>query len=159
MQYKTIAGLTAVLCVACRPADTGFSEEERIALIDTALAVHVDLVAAAEQADVERFLSFFSEDVGLIIDGEVVGFEAFVERVLQAYAASDHQEINWHPVRVTVLSRDAIALTMAGTYTAVSSDGGTVASGKVAWSELLIRQEDNTWKVTEAHQSFPPRGN
>ncbi|KPJ85522.1 MAG: hypothetical protein AMS18_16245 [Gemmatimonas sp. SG8_17] len=157
MQGRVVAALSALVLVACQPTEIELEEAERVALIDTALMVHADLVAAAEQADVELLLSFFSEDVGLIIDGEVVDYESFVDQVRRGYAALDHQEIQWHPAKAAVVSRDAVALTLGGTYTAVSTAGDTVAGGKVAWSELLVRQRDNTWKITEAHQSFPPR--
>jgi hypothetical protein len=158
MQRTAVAALSILLLAACQPTEAELSEAERLALIDTALTVHAGLVAAAEEADVERLLSFFAEDVGLVIDGEVVGYEAFVEQVRRGYAGLDHQEIRWHPAKVSVVSRDVIALTVGGSFVAVSSAGDTVAGGTVAWTEVLVRQEGGTWRITEAHQSFPPEG-
>ena len=156
---RALFALACTALVACQPSQE-LTDEQELALMDTVLLVHGDMMNAARAVDVDRFLGFFAADAGIVMDGAVVLREQFEANMRVAYEQLDRQEIQWHPAHVSVISRDVIILTIGGRYRGVGPTGETVWSGEATWSEVFQRQPDG-WKLTHAHQSrvLPDAGN
>lgn len=149
-----LAIVALVALAACQPSQE-FTDDQELALVDSVLQVHGGLIAAARAVDADRLLAFFAADAGVVMDGVVVPRDRFATNVRAAYQQLDRQEVDWHPARVSVISRDAVVLTIGGRYRAISPTGETVWDGEVAWTEVFERQPDG-WKLTHAHQSRVP---
>lgn len=150
-----LAAVVAIVGSGCREAAREFTEQQRLAVMDTVFQVHADLVSAAEQLDAERLLGFFAEDPGLIDDGAVVPYDALAKRVRGAFSKLDGQRIQWHPAKTSVLSRDVVVMTIGGRTTVLGPAGDTTWSRPVAWTEVWVRR-DGEWKLLHAHQSHQP---
>jgi uncharacterized protein (TIGR02246 family) len=157
MRRIGLVGFALVLLAACQPTSVDLTEDQRLALVDTILQVQIDLVAAAEAVDAEAVLSFFAPDVGLVMDGRVVGYASLSQLLRQSYGQMGRQTVEWHPAEVSVLSPDAVALTLGGVVTVIGMEGDTVSSGPVAWTEVFVRRNGG-WKLLHAHQSTPSAG-
>ncbi len=148
--------LTALACfgaiVACQPTEPELTEEQQLALIDTLMGVQRDMVTAAKAADADAVIAFFDSATGVIMGTEYLSHTALVERLRRAYAAVDGQVVTWHPAKVSVMSRDVVAMTLGGRVATVVA-GDTSEAVPVAWTEVLVRT-DSGWKVLHAHQSM-----
>lgn len=160
---KTRATISVALLVTAFGCRTGaeeaaapaeLTEADRLALTDTLLEAHGRLVAAAEAVDADGVLAMFDADARVIIDGEVLAFDVLAERVRRTYDQLDHQDLSWHPAEVTVLSPNAVAMTIGGRAVVVGSEGDTLMNAPVAWTEVFVRR-DGAWKIVQAHQSSP----
>lgn len=137
---------------ACQPAERALTEEQQLALIDTVMGVQRDLFNAAKAADADAVIAFFDGDAGVVIGTEVVPYPTLVRQVRDSYAAIDGQTASWHPAKVSIISRDVVALTLAGRVATIVA-GDTAEAVPVAWTEVLVRT-DSGWKVLHAHQSM-----
>jgi len=137
---------------ACQTVERELTEEQQLALIDTLMGVQRDLFNAAKAADADAVIAFFDGDAGVVIGTEVIPYPTFVRQVRDSYAEIDGQAASWHPAKVSVISRDVVALTLAGRVAAIVA-GDTSAAVPVAWTEVLVRT-DSGWKVLHAHQSM-----
>ncbi len=152
MARITLAALTLVgVVAACQPAQPELTEEHRLALIDTLMGVQRDMISAARAVDADAVLSFFDSTAGVIMGTEYFSYPRFAERVRSAYAAMEGQVVNWHPAKVSVISRDMVAMTLGGRAATIAA-GDTSETVAVAWTEVLVRS-DSGWKVLHAHQS------
>lgn len=128
------------------------------AIEQAVLATNVEMIAAANQLDVDRFFTHIADTNGTIIvqDGVIyrTRAEAYaaVKRGLQGVRKLDRR-ID-HP-RVTVISADAALLVGDGTVAATFEDGRSMTT-HFAVSLVFVRTGDR-WQLLHGHYSMPDR--
>ena len=146
---------TIALCLlACKPASTELTDEQRAAIRDTVEQVWVGMMDAARALDADRIHAAYADnhvraENGVIIEDFDSGFAATRQwlpslRTLEAAYKNVHFE---------VLGPDAVVTTMNHDLSWTDS-GGTEGEWHSAWTGVF-RRIDGEWKIIYSHESLP----
>jgi ketosteroid isomerase-like protein len=141
--------------VACQPAATELTEEQRTAIADT----------VRQLAD-----AFFEDFRALDIDGAMVPWASeFVwaengvlgtnrdslETTWRGLFAAIREVTSgeWGEVHITVLGPDAAVFTATFDWAGVDADGAPVGNPGV-WTTVWLRTSEG-WKIVQGHESYP----
>jgi uncharacterized protein (TIGR02246 family) len=149
--YKTMlaAGLAAALVLAgCTPPPPPEPPDPRPEIEQTIRELVFDWSGAAEEKDVEKFVSFYAADGSLMLHGrpKLTGHEAIRAAATELFAAPGFH-LNFGPTSVEVARSGEMAYEV-GTYTLKTQDARkreVTEEGKylVVWK----KQADGAWKV------------
>jgi uncharacterized protein (TIGR02246 family) len=158
----TVKSLLLFACIAllgasCQSSSAALSEADRTAIADSARQLARDFIAADHSKDPDRVVAFFSDsaDVAIASNGALrPSRQAFREALVQLYGSTRSLDIQPDTTKVTVLGRDAAAVTQSYHYSRVASDGRR--SGGIAVITYVCQRQGGRWKITHYHFSQRP---
>jgi hypothetical protein len=155
MRRLALVVLSLAFLVACQPATTELTEEQKAEVAAELNAIKADFWDAWREWDVDRGMSYYhnSPDFIWANEGLLIGWEALNEAARAANLESQAIAIN--ESRVTVLDVDAVHMVEQGTYSETDTDGVTGPEMTFAFSALWLRS-NGEWKVHAVHVSRLP---
>lgn len=121
------------------------------------LKAHEELVAAAQERDVETMFSYILEnDKGAIIqDGQLMSRQESLQQVQQAFERLADIQYDFEQRNVKMLSPKIALMTATGTTTSTSQAGQSFTSPFANTSVFILREDG--WKIIHGHHSIPNR--
>ena len=144
--------------VACQPATTELTEEQKAAIADTVNALLDDYWDAWRDVDFDRAISFFldaPETAFAWADQVDYGLATLDSKYRPIMATFESQEITLTDSRTTVLASNAVYTMQRGTYVQTDTAGVVGDTLPFAYSMVWVRH-NGEWKVLAVHQSDAP---
>ncbi len=151
--FATVAAV-AVLA-ACQPTSPELTEEQKAALADSVVAIHIESWQPWLAADLDRGMPYFlnSPDLGWGWNGEIrygyANIDAWFRPLMDGLAS---QEFTVADRRVVVLARDVVCVMEHGTIAATDTAGVTLPASPFAMTAIWVRR-DGEWKIHLGHES------
>ena len=156
MRRIVLAAFAVTVFVACQPATTELTEEQKAEIaaeVDMALDTHWDLF---RQADYDRGIEYWehSPEMAYVgVQGEIVmGFSTLDNLYRPFFATLASQEINIAERHFKTITRDAVYAMERGTLAQTDTSGVTGPTRPFAYTYLWMRT-DAGWKISSAHMS------
>lgn len=156
--YRLGVLIVVTLVIGCAPReDPAFSESE---VRSSIRAVLDGIGEAAQNKNVDEFMDFWEESGSLIYTraGKTfVGWNEIYADHAKALPNLGNLTRNESEAFVRVLGPNA---GVATTFTFLSSlqEDGSAQSAWFTFTATIARQQDQSWKVVQAHSSYPPSG-
>ncbi len=147
-----------IAAVACQPATTELTEEQKAAIADTVNALLDDYWDAWRDVDFDRGMSFFldaPETAFASADQVDYGLATLDSKYRPFMATFESQEITLADSRTTVLASNAVYTMQRGTYVQTDTAGVVGDTLPFAYSMVWVRR-NGEWKVLAGHQSDAP---
>lgn len=131
------------------------SDSERETLAALALGLTREVIAAAEQVNVEAAFRYHSNlpDAVFLVDGRRYTRGELLEAYQGIYAGVESQQIDFGEPVVTVVSEKTVIIASTGRFITKLKSGGSFARDAV-WTYVWVH-EGEAWNIRHAHQSFP----
>jgi ketosteroid isomerase-like protein len=156
MRSIAVAGITLVLCAACKPAATGLTDEQRFEIAATVDSLAAEWWAAWEAVDVDRGMSFVARDDETTWSGDdgILYTYPAIDEAWQAWGErmQGRQQIEFTDSRTLVLAPEVVSTVRR--FTSVQTHaGGSVAPEFSAVETLIWVRRGGEWKVLVGHES------
>jgi uncharacterized protein (TIGR02246 family) len=152
-----VLSLTFPAFLACRPATTELTEEQKAAIADTVRQLSMDYLASVSTLDADTVMGFHidSDEFAWSIDSELsLDFEAVKASAAAKYAALVAARVSLDTVRVAVLGPDAAVLSGAGAAY-VTDPAGQEMKLPLAVTFVAARR-GGRWVLLQGHSSHAP---
>ncbi len=165
MRRFVLTAFALTMFAACQPATIELTEEQKAEIADEIRQVAAGMIEAAEEVDIERWLSHWPPELEQRFQDQPA---LFVNR-LSIYPTAESIRVAWEPSfaarsahdivtvdeYVAVLDADAALWVYEGTYTVSDTLGNTTEPAPWTVSVVWVRQSGE-WKALHLHQSWNP---
>jgi hypothetical protein len=149
--------LALTVFVACQPASTELTEEQKAVIAAEVNAIQADFWDAWTETDVDRGISFNrnSPEYTYASEGQlVVGFAQFEEIARSNNADVESMTMNIAASQTRVLAPNVVCVTAQGTGVATDTTGETGPEAAYAFTFIWVLR-DGEWKIELTHFSAP----
>ena len=158
MRRFILAVFTMTVLVACQPATTELTEEQKAEIAAEATAINEVFWDAWRAADFEQGMSYFhnSPDLTFALDGTLIhGYDGVDATFRPVFAGVVSQVITIPDSRTFVLAPDVVCIMESGSYKATDTAG--VATPELGFAVTTVwKHQGGEWKVRQVHESYPP---
>ncbi len=155
MRRFVFAAFALIVLVACQPATTELTEEQKAEIAAEVDLIHGQMWDAWRDADYDRGVSYFDTDgLQFAFEGAVYDYSGFDAMWRPAFASVASQTFTIAETQTTVLSPDVVCIMNAGTYTVTGDDGVTTPEESFAFTGIWENREGE-WKLILIHESVP----
>jgi uncharacterized protein (TIGR02246 family) len=139
----------AVLVAGCTPATPPAAPDTRDADAQAIRQLETDWSQAAAAKDVDKGVSFYTDDASVFLSGRpVVTGRANILALYKALVADKNFSITWPPSDKVVVSKSGDLAYTQGSDTVTYTDPKTkkAVSEKDKYVEVYMKQADGSWK-------------
>ncbi len=154
--HRTIIPALAfcVAAVACQPATTELTEEQKAAIADTVSQLADTFFEDFRALDFDRMMAPYGSEVvwaengalGTNRDSLVTAWSGLIAAIQEVTSG------DWGEVHVKVLGPDAAVFTATFDWAGVDSSGAQVGNPGV-WTTVWLRTDEG-WKIVHGHESY-----
>ncbi len=151
---KVIVAAVAVSIIACQPAATELTDEQRAAIRDAVEQTWSGMMDAAHARDADGIRAGYAEDVVAVLNGVIIeDFDARFELTRQWLSSLRALEGSYKNVHIEVLAPDVVVVTRNDDLTWTDSSG-LEGEWHSAWTGVF-RRINGEWKIIYSHESLP----
>ncbi len=152
---RMVLPLLLLVGVACQPAMTDMTDEQRAAIRDTVEQIMDGLVDAARALDAVPVRAAYAENPVVVLNGVIIeDFDAQFELTKQFLGSLQVLDGSYDNLHLEVLAPDAVVVTR-NDHLRWTDTTGTMGEWHSAWTGVF-RLIDGEWKIVYAHESIPP---
>ena len=148
--------LPLLLIPSCQPAGK-LTETDHQRIKRQVLAVHRQIIAAAEAVDADTMFSYILDNEGIILQNGrfYTNRQAALNTTAEGFTGVAKLDYQFDHETIEVLSPDKVLLKAAGTSTLITDDGREFSSRFC--ETVVFSLTPDGWKILHAHQSTPAR--
>jgi uncharacterized protein (TIGR02246 family) len=149
--FRNVVSFTLIgaALVACRPADTPVTDDQRTAAVTEVTQTLDDLFSAMNAHDGDGVLSFYRDDPDLAYVGliqPIVGKAAFSRAAGPFYDREPDVTFEHTVLHIQVLS-PTVAVTV--------TTGSSTKTESIVWTHVLVKNPDGRWMIAHEHEAWP----
>ena len=156
MRRFAVAAVVLAVLVACQPATTEFTEEQRAAVADTVRQLADTFFEDFKALDFDHAMLPYASQIVWAENGVLGTNRDSLETAWRGVFAS-LQEVTggiWDEVHVEALGPDAAAFTASFDWAGLDTTGAQVGASGV-WTTVWQRTAEG-WKIVQGHESYQP---